>query len=1366
MTSIALEEAQAPPAGDPARFGRRWRLVSAGLSNVWRYGDLVLPAPSGRLLLRGPNGTGKTTALEALWPFLLDLDKQKLRAGTSRTTTLTSLMREGHNERKRVGYAWLTFAGPGDEGLHSYGARLMFVNGATPSVKVEPFTIPGEPVKDMALKEGNSAITSAEAFRELVESVGGMVFKDEDEYVTALGNHVFSAARADLIALAERVRRVRNPSLLADTSANHAAQALREALPGVAGDVIEATGDALAATEETRAAFQRDQDAATVLTAFAEAWGGHAADVAQRVATAAETAHRELAEARRQAEQRRLEHENSIAARQRADDELETATNDHEMVRAEIEAIIKSPAYETIGRLADLRETAAAQGREADAKIEALDRQVRTLRRESQRLTTQAGQLAAAIEKTCARAIQSDPRAGQAAPTVLVTTRPYATLTVAGQGFDPGPDITLRADPDKFTTATQAWSTLAEHHTTRANEARLMLREHRTTVGPAAEKARHASQQADHADESAERAAQDRDRKTTQTSDAASRLGTAISTWAATNPDLSTTPDSDPLDADTVGEAVAEGPAALLANASDWALTASRLAEAIAAKNTAAAEELTQRAALLHEEADAARRRAQELREGRDIPPPRPEWASPADDSAFANSLQWADNVDDHTRALVESALAASGVLGATLTRRGIHQHDWTIVNTTPTVTPNLTELVEADPAHELADTTRQILARIGRSSTAADAFPEAAAVIGTDGTFRIGVITGRAPGADDPAVLPAPSHIGAAHRRTAALAEAARLETEAEQHDSEAAEYETTAHTLREDARRARERATTFPSLQHLEEAERQRANASFIATERRDAAEKARQAAATALQHAREVHEQWRLKLTAMALPVDVDELETTKESAEHAASTLRGLTETLAGQRFTLTQVVEHITEHATERDGLPALHAKAAAAHADARRAMLEYERLEADHGKDAAELSARLEAAKTREREKGEWLEVARQYSQDAVRAEAEAKSEAARAFRATADKQAPASAALADLQGLMGVLDVAESVLPGVDMAPGEGLIAQILATVTAMTTYGKRKVAETYENARAELAGVWAVDRTDGYGDKLDTYQCSYDGEALTPVTAAKRARELAERASERLHEAEETALRDFIVGRLPAAIGAAWVEQRDWVKDVNRKMKSASASSGVGVQVSTTLRDDMTVTQRTVHRLACLKSAATRTLDEDKELAEALKSLLSAADGETVTDRVRQAVDVRDWVRVDYHVHRPGQEPKRWTRNTGLSGGERRLVILAPMLASIAALYDNFAPTALRLAALDEVPAEVDERGREGLARYIAELDLDVICTSYLWDGAPGAWDGVDAHDLEASDGIVVAFPMLVRGLDPLPGDPDAAP
>ena len=146
---------------------------------------------------------------------------------------------------------------------------------------------------------------------------------------------------------------------------------------------------------------------------------------------------------------------------------------------------------------------------------------------------------------------------------------------------------------------------------------------------------------------------------------------------------------------------------------------------------------------------------------------------------------------------------------------------------------------------------------------------------------------------------------------------------------------------------------------------------------------------------------------------------------------------------------------------------------------------------------------------------------------------------------------------------------------------------------------------------------------------------------------------------------------------------------------------------------------------------------------------------------------DRQGQRVDDAEHRDDDREAEQRVDDEEQLVDRLALLRGERRLVVLAPMLAAIAANYDRLGPTGLRLAALDEVPAEVDERGREGLARYIAELDLDLLCTSYLWDGAPGAWDGIDAHDLEAGpDGTVVAFPMLVRGLLALPGDGDGGP
>ena len=61
MTAIGVEEQLEFPAEDfdLSRFGARWRLIGFGLFDVWKYTMLDLRAPSGRLLLRGPNGTGR-----------------------------------------------------------------------------------------------------------------------------------------------------------------------------------------------------------------------------------------------------------------------------------------------------------------------------------------------------------------------------------------------------------------------------------------------------------------------------------------------------------------------------------------------------------------------------------------------------------------------------------------------------------------------------------------------------------------------------------------------------------------------------------------------------------------------------------------------------------------------------------------------------------------------------------------------------------------------------------------------------------------------------------------------------------------------------------------------------------------------------------------------------------------------------------------------------------------------------------------------------------------------------------------------------------------------------------------------------------
>ena len=105
----------------------------------------------------------------------------------------------------------------------------------------------------------------------------------------------------------------------------------------------------------------------------------------------------------------------------------------------------------------------------------------------------------------------------------------------------------------------------------------------------------------------------------------------------------------------------------------------------------------------------------------------------------------------------------------------------------------------------------------------------------------------------------------------------------------------------------------------------------------------------------------------------------------------------------------------------------------------------------------------------------------------------------------------------------------------------------------------------------------------------ELLTYVLTYRDVIYTPIEAAVHAEKLRVRAQQALAASEERALREFVIGRLPSAIGTAWTRLKDWEIEVNRKMRAAAASSGVGVQVRMTLRDDLAPASRDVFELAC---------------------------------------------------------------------------------------------------------------------------------------------------------------------------------
>ncbi|MGQ4482091.1 SbcC/MukB-like Walker B domain-containing protein [Streptomyces sp. SAS_276] len=1398
---FALPPAPAP-SGNTGRFGGRWRLVGAGLSNVWRYGDLDLPAASGRLLLRGPNGTGKTTALEALWPYLLDLNGAKLAAGKARPTTLKLLMSEGAPAKgRRYGYLWLTFAAPADEtapnaldgatdDVVSFGVRLQYSPSSTPAVRVVPFTVPGRPLKNLALRGPHNSALEHEEFSDRVEAAGGRVFAEPDDYVEDLAARVWSTTSSELRLLASRLREVRNPTLLGDVSPVAAADALRQSLPGVAEDVLTATAEALAESDTTREAFERDEHAATLLEEFARVWTGHAVDVTRTAHTAARRAHDDASTRKHHVRQCTGLLETASAEAATAAGDVQRLEEAHQKAQAAVRAIETSDAYRSHGHVIDLRKRLHAEQRAATSSYDSLHTAAQQARTQTKTGQDALDDVIGDLAETAARAetAGSPPVALES----MLAHHPRARVTrpVADRIADPGPGITLTHDHHGIDQLAHTWRARAHEHRSTADRATLVLRDY-DPVATAEETAATADRTAAAAENAYDEASQAHDRATATARSTARQALAEVMRWAPEHAALRGLHDQAALhgdeatvwDADDVESLIHAEPAAVRDQLTIWADQALRIGETLAAGHESAAQHHLATAASLDATAAQHRTEARHLRSGRLLPLPRPAWAGPGeDDTALGSLLEWhpaLDDADDH-KALLELALASSGILGAHLHNGGATTHAWHISPAGAVQEHNLTAVLTIAPGHPHTDLVRTVLQRIALADTAttADRRDTLALVIGRDGTFTTG------PLAADPATalreaghqIPVASHIGARTRLARAQARADELDATAQELETSAAKERRLASERRRQRDALRAEGRSFPPRDELTTAEAERSRTAKTAHERHHTARTLRQRADdTAAEHAR-LRTAWQTRARSLSLPADPAGLAQLIDTSQASAGQLNSCATQLATRLLPRIQrIVQALPDEAALTERLAELQHTAQDMHTIVLETQAELTEAQS-HG-DADDAARRYEQATTRAKDLHQQFKHAAERALTAEKNLSTCESNLTAAQERLNESLPLQKTTQAHLTALLAWPPLAQALEADPRLASQDTDTADLLTSVETLLarrpTASKKTLGERYDAVRAELAQTWTIARDDPPAgiEQLDTFVLTHAETHHDPLSAAQRARALADRAKAALDAAEAAALRGFVIGRLPSAIGTAWAALTGWKKTVNRKMRAAQASSGVGVQVQIELRSDLDAATRTVHELSCKVGDALRTDTQKEEVGQALQSLLAAADGSTMKERLAAAVDIRNWVEVRYLVERPGPNGSpvtaQWGSRTGLSGGERRLVVLAPMLAAIAASYDRFPCTGLRLVPLDEVPAEVDERGREGLARYLAELDLDILCTSYLWDGAPGAWDGIDAHDLEAgADGTVVAFPMLIRTGQALPGDTDTEP
>lgn len=344
MTSRADHRSPREAAATP-----RWRLGRAGIVNVYQYGNEVLSFAGGRLLLRGVNGSGKSTAMNMLMPFLLTTRERGIDAAGEQSGILKSWMLSGRDDAQPVGYLWIEFE-RGDEFLVC-GCGIK-ANRQADSVNTWWFLTSKRPGIDLDLAAGGTALSS-EALRAALD--GDPVFNKAQrrDYRRAVEQRLFAGASIDQhIRLINKARSPR----VGDRIDLELRDYLVDALPQVSEQALAEAAQPLDDLDEHRRSVAELARTLDAVQGLLDVYRSYClSDLQSRVAESQQRLRerRDCARYEWTAKRAATAATNDLT---RLDGEIEALEAEQRRLRLEIGALEKSPAYQQGQQLEGLRE--------------------------------------------------------------------------------------------------------------------------------------------------------------------------------------------------------------------------------------------------------------------------------------------------------------------------------------------------------------------------------------------------------------------------------------------------------------------------------------------------------------------------------------------------------------------------------------------------------------------------------------------------------------------------------------------------------------------------------------------------------------------------------------------------------------------------------------------------------------------------------------------------------------------------------------------------------------------------------------------------------------------------------------------------
>jgi uncharacterized protein (TIGR02680 family) len=1345
----------------------RWQPLRLGLVEMFHYDSEEFWFRDGHLLLRGNNGTGKSKVLSLTLPFLLDAQLKSSRIepdGDSGKKMSWNLLMNSYD--RRTGYAWIEFGRRGDDGTLHYltlGAGLSAV-AARPQVDSWFFILDDADNaprinQDLWLMSEQRVVLTRERLRDALGGRGQM-FDTAASYRRAVDERLFHLGARRYDALMDTLIQLRQPQLSKKPDEAALSNALTEALPPLAPELLGDVAEALGQLEDDRRQLEDYRALAKAVGRFD-----------QRYRIYAGTQSRRQARTLRQAQ---TEFDNASRSRGEAQGRLETAQTDEanahlardaaevalKRERTRLETLQSGAGMEDANRLETAESDAAARKRAFGIAADAVAGARRRLDRSIEEKEQAALRVAAAERQIANLRRKCIPDAEAAGVASLHAEHPFAALDAATLG-----ELT----PAAFESSRSGLRALVSDR--RDQIATLRRRD----AEVAAAEALHAQRQTRHdeAREAAEAAAERREHADTDVEREGQALVQSWQNCFGGLKQLRIGPD-DGFDALAVlaewviamdGDNPARQRLQVAQQQASERLAAKRVSlegqqQALEAEHTALDDERLRLEGGVDTMPPQPHTRADNVRNGRDG---APLWQLVDFRAALTISQ----------RAGLEAALEAAGLLDAWLSPDGRLQSgdgDVPLFDTQmlarPSQSSSLANWLQADvPPDSMVPATvvEQLLSGI----VCADDDPvDCETWIAADGRFRLGALAGAWS-------KPEAVYIGYAARAAARARRLSEISARLVQLADALAAVQEGADQLGKDQDQAAEEWRLAPSDETLRKSHLTAAAAAreadtarqrwAEATVQRDASEQDFQAA-----RQRRVADATDLRLPAS--PADLTGVETALSSYQNAQI---DLTQAIQEARLALPNLKKERLRESEAHDDLTAQEERCAVARIEAEEASTRFEVLRDTIGAKVEELRQQLVKARDAVDASETGLGRARESLNKSGQARAVAQEQANNAntqFERCSDARAEAIskfqqfASTGLLAAALPQLEVPDMIAvwtidPALTLARRAEQALSSLDDKEETWTRVQKEISQELTELQTTLGALGHRAQSEHNDWGLIAHIIYQNRPERPDRLAAQLVEEIAQR-SELLTAQERTVLENHLQAEIASEVQRLLQAAENRRDAINKELYSRPTSTGVRYRLlwQPLGEEEGAPVGLDAARKRLLNTSADLWSAEDRRVVGAMlqqrialerKRTVSGAgteSGGALIDQLTRALDYRRWHR--FRVER--WQDGHWRKLSGpASSGERALGLTVPLFAAIASFYSQGSyKLAPRLMLLDEAFAGIDDAARAHCMGLIREFDLDFVITSEREWACYAELPGVAICQLQRREGIDAVF------------------